>query len=363
MRVLFLIDFDTYGGACKMITQLANAVAEKEYFSEVLFYAYCSEKESYPLKESIIFVPGTPYRGNYLVRHFIKLFDAVRVIGNIKPDLIISFLPNPNFVAIKAGKKYHIPTIISERGDPKANKGLYSKLRYSYYRFCDALVCQIPEIAHCFSKTVQKKTYIIPNSISIKKIERIPANKRKKSIAFVGRFWIKQKRQDLMIEVFDRIEKKHEDYILEFYGDGPDEDYIKEMVKKKGLENKVVFHGKCSNLPYAYADAKVYVLTSDFEGIPNSLAEAMAAGIPCVAMNCSPGGANYLIDNEINGILVDRRDVNGTVAAIERLISDDFLADKVGTEAQKVLNKLDPVFVFNKWLSLIDTVIKHDSGE
>lgn len=361
MKILFLIDENTYGGAPKMMSQIANATARCLDY-EIIFYPYLNDKITYPLDRRIRFIKGTPFKGNYLTRHFIKLKEVVERIGQLHPDLIISFMPNPNVAAIFASRKYRIPVIISERGDPRANKSIFSKIKYGFYKYCSALVCQIPGEASFFSKRVQKKTVIIPNSISIEKKERACFKDRENSIAFVGRFQIKQKRQDLMIKIFNEIAKEDPFVTLDFYGDGADEPVIKAMVKRFGLDNRVIFHGAVNDLFERIFKSKVYVLTSDYEGIPNSLIEAMALGIPCVSFDCKPGGARFLINNGINGILVGYRDVCGAINAIRKLLNDEELSDKLGMEAQRIICTLNQDVINRKWVELIERIVEIQGG-
>ena len=86
-------------------------------------------------------------------------------------------------------------------------------------------------------------------------------------------------------------------------------------------------------------DAYMFVLTSDYEGIPNSLIEAMSLGVPVVATDCTPGGAALLINNKNNGILVPRGSAHEVAKAMTYLLDNPSQAEKYGENARKVIEK------------------------
>ena len=131
----------------------------------------------------------------------------------------------------------------------------------------------------------------------------------------------------------------------------------KDAVKEKNLVDRVIFHGLVSNIPDAIREAKLFVLTSDFEGMPNALIEAMSVGLPCISTDCSPGGAAELIQSGKNGIIVPTGDATAIAEAIRKVLDKPIEAEKMGIEAQKIAERLKPEVIYGQWIEYIDKVM------
>ena len=90
-------------------------------------------------------------------------------------------------------------------------------------------------------------------------------------------------------------------------------------------------------------------MTSDYEGMPNALLEALALGMPCISTDCKPGGARELIEDEINGLIVPCGDVEQLANAMRRVLSDAELAREYSSKAQIVLEESNPFRIFSQW--------------
>lgn len=102
----------------------------------------------------------------------------------------------------------------------------------------------------------------------------------------------------------------------------------------------------------------MFVLSSDYEGMPNALIEAMALGLPCVTTDCSGGGAKFLIKDGVNGLLVPVRDVEALANAIDRVLSNTEFAVKISKEAKKIIQRLSPNVIYDKWEECIKSIKK-----
>lgn len=355
IKILFIIDELGYGGAPKMLTDLANNFSLNDF--EVLVYGYASNTHHYRFEDSVEFIPGSKFHENYYLRHFQKIPQVRKTIKKIKPDVVVSFMPNPNVLSIIGTRFTKIPVIISERGDPAVYKGIISKIKYFFYNFSNTIVFQTEGARDFFNKRIKKKSAIIPNAVTVQRTKIVPYDKRRKEIAFVGRFQIDQKRQDLMILAFKEIFKRHPQYKLVFYGDGDDKIQIEQMVKNEGLIDSVEFAGRVDNVTDVIKEAGIFVLTSDYEGIPNSLIEAMCLGLPVVATDCTPGGARLLIENHNNGILCSRGNVDEIVNAVNFLIENPAEADKMGVNAQNIIDRFSPSKIYDLWERAIRNIV------
>ena len=354
MRLLFIRDFFDYGGASKMILNVAGAMTKMGHDSYV--YAYGSESCPIEIPDKVRFVKGSPYINNRVLRHPAKIGEIRRRIKEIDPDLIVTFMPYPSILTIlaKIGLKKKI--VISERGDPNIYGGFIKILGHKIIGRADGAVFQTEGARDFYSGRLHSRSVVIPNAITIRKGERKPWSQRENTIAFVGRFFNQQKRQDLMVEAFAKISPKYPELSLVFYGDGEDLDSIKELVEKHRLTDQVVFAGSVSPIEPYLKKARMYVLTSDYEGIPNSLIEAMCVGLPCIATDCTPGGARLLIENNVNGYLIPCNDVDAIADACERILDNPDEAERLGENAQGICDKYSPEVIYPKWNEYLSAV-------
>ena len=125
---------------------------------------------------------------------------------------------------------------------------------------------------------------------------------------------------------------------------------MRKLVEDLGLESRVSFKGYVRDMLPAYQEADGFVLTSNFEGQPNALMEAMAAGLPCISTDC-PTGPAELITPTSNGLLVPCDDVDELVSAMTFLLDNPLEAARLGNEARASIQSLtDPTVVADRFL-------------
>lgn len=356
-RVMLVIHALGYGGAGKMIVKLADALAQRDDLDVIL---YVEEKagKHYPMDDRVKVYQETEFFKNYYTRHFQQIFQLRRRVKEIKPDLIISFQTNQNALAVLSAMGRHIPVIVSERGDPYQLTNIVAKLKNIVINKADGGVFQTHRAMEYFGKELQKKSRVIYNPCPPDKVERPKWEDRRDEIAFVARFDIQQKRQDLMVDAFAIVAKEHPEIKLVFYGKGePDMTTIKEQVDRLGLSEQVLFKGVVNNVINEIKNSKLFVLSSDYEGMPNALIEAMVAGLPCVSTDCSPGGARELIENGVNGYVTPCGNTEKLADAINDMLDNPEKADVMGAKAQEITKTLAADKIFAQWNDYIDTYL------
>lgn len=354
MKILMVIDTLMCGGAQKMFTYLANNLDERGY--EIFICCYASNEVYFAINENIKLHCGTQYEGGHYTRHIKKIAFVERDINVFDPELIICFAPIPAIIANFAKKNKDIPVVYCERGDPYQWHGIGDYFSQKLVSRCDYFVFQTEGAKNFFSEKIKKKAYVIPNPVTYPKGSVIDKGDRRNIISFVARFEVKQKRQDLMLQAFKKVVERFPNYTLHFYGDGDDIESIKSMALELSIQNNVVFEGNVSSVKQHIADSKLFVLCSDYEGIPNALIEAMSLGIPCISTKCSPGGAELLIENGVNGLLVPCNDVDALAQAICSLLEDSQFAQTLGVNAQSVCDRFSPEKILNLWEVMIREV-------
>ncbi len=191
-------------------------------------------------------------------------------------------------------------------------------------------------------------------------LERIPKasnGPRRKEIVAIGRLE-KQKNFHLLIDAFALFQKAHSDYVLTIYGQGSLKEELERYAKHNLLFNTYAFPGEKANVLELISNAAMFVLSSDYEGMPNVLIEAMALGLPVIATDCPVGGPRELITNGINGLLVPVGDKKVLFESMCALADDIFYAEKLGNNALKVRGKLEINKIANQWLDYLKNVCR-----
>ena len=338
-----------------MIVCLANQLSKMGY--ECVIYVEEQVGRHYEVEANVEIVQETEFFQNYYTRHFQQIFQLRRRVKEINPDLVISFQTNQNALSVLATMGRSIPVIVSERGDPYQYNNLVAKLKTTVINMAEGGVFQTKKAMEYYGKKLQDRSTVIYNPCIVPYVPAPTWEERRNEIAFVARFDIQQKRQDLMIQAFAIVAKKIPGIRLAFYGEGKEMEQIRQMSESLGISDMVDFKGLVRDIPNAIRNAKMFVMTSDYEGLPNALIEAMAVGLPCVATDCSPGGAKELIVNGENGVIVPCGDVECLAHSILEVINDPKRADQYGKKAQEITNVLHPQKIYSQWDQYIKLIM------
>lgn len=360
-KVLFLSHKISIGGASKMLVNLANYSKTKKY--DIHLLTFTDLNIDWELSKDIVlhdFVLPKK-KSTY---HPMQLMRLRKKIREISPDLIISFLVTPNVCSVISSIGTQTKVILSERGDPYEHRknSKYALLEKFFYNFADGIVFQTEGAKKFYNKLIQNKSVIIPNPIDISEFPKYWNHERENIIVNVANFKLVHKRQDVLIDAFSRIHKTFPDIKLVLYGDGEDRKKIRKIIEEKNLQDKVLLPGATKNIPKMIQKSKLFILSSDSEGLPNALIEAMSLGLPVISTDCSPGGAAYLINNYQNGILVPKDNVTELSKAIYYMLSNQEQAKKMGIEAMKISLKLGADDIYAKWDDFINKVLEEGTS-
>lgn len=350
--VVFVGFLPGFGGAEKAMIMVANGLARLG--NEITIISFKDNNVVYKMENKIKYIHIPDIEGKKY-RVLFKRFTAFkRVIKEIKPDVVISFWLQPAIFSSIISKKIGFRTIYSERGDPtdKEYTGFLGLLRKVFLKSIDGFVFQTEGAKRCFPKSIQDRSVVIHNPVPIKYNDYELPKVRNKVIVNVGRLH-EQKNQKLLINAFSKINNTYPDYTLEIYGDGELKQQLKTHIKKLGLQEKVFLMGTTQKIFDKIVNASIFVLSSDYEGMPNALMEAMALGIPSISTDCKPGGARELIENQQNGLLVKRDSVEELASAIQYMIENKNKAHKMGRKSKKICNTNSIDIIINKWNSYI----------
>lgn len=349
MKILFAIDTLGKGGAERVITNLANYFIKE---NDVSIMTLRNVPIAYELNSKINIV-NIQEEGNYnnkIIREIKNIKRIKDEIEKYSPDVIITFLPAITYRLMIANIVNKKKVIISVRNDPKIEYANILKkiLMKILYTRADGFVFQTEEAKSFFSKKIQIKSEIIPNPINESFIEKPYEGERKKEIVSVGRLE-SQKNHKMLIKAFSKISETYKDYKLVIYGEGNERENLENLITNLNLNNRVLLQGKVDDIKGKIYDASVFVLSSDYEGMPNALMEAMALGMPVISTNCPCGGPRFLIKNNENGILVPVKDEEKMKGAIEKVLEDKDFANNISKNASKISIDLNPKKINEKW--------------
>lgn len=357
MNVTLVISSLNAGGAERVITTLANAWVEQGDNVSLITFEYQGYRPFYAINPKIKL-----YNLDLLIRNIpnpiVKIFKALKRFWMLRqafkkqqPHCIISFLDTVNITTIISAIGLNIPVIISERVDPHyhAIGSLKNFLRKITYPFARHIVVQTKQIQNYFPQKLHKRISIIPNPVLLPTTGLpLPAIdfERKKIIA-IGRLEI-QKGFDLLLQAFKVIHDKYPEWELIIWGEGSQRPVLEALRNQLNLRSRVHLPGLTKNVYQALSEGSIFVLSSRFEGFPNSLCEAMAIGLPVVAFDCGSGPID-IIRPEIDGLLVPAQQVESLANAILKLARNVKLREQYGNRAKEIVDRFSLAKILDKW--------------
>lgn len=345
----------SFGGAEKNMIHLSNYLVNKGY--EVVFCSVEGDDVIYPIDEKVnVILTSVKTKNRILLQlqTFIKTRKAIKLVD---PDIIVSFWLHPTFYAMTLFKRYKI--IFCERNNPETIYSHFSKKLLKYVLIkSHGLVFQTQGVMNQFPDLKLKdKSIVIPNPIYIDKKAFQYIELKDNRIVTIGRL-TEQKNQKILIDAFAKIEKQYPNLILEIYGEGHLEKELQRQIKNYHLENKIFLKGTSSDVLKLIHTAKLFVLTSLYEGMPNVLIEAQGLGIPCISSDCPPGGPAYLVNHLQTGLLFENNNINSLIEQICFALENDDEIKKISKNAyHSVYIKHDVNGIFSKWETFIKEIM------
>lgn len=342
------------GGAERVISILSKPFADK--FKNVTIITWREAPIFYNIdtRVTIISLPQLAHSN----RNITKIFVLRKYIRQCKPNLILSFLTIFNLFTIISSIGLKIPVIVAERNDPNYIKGgfIMKKIRNFLYTFSNGILCQTQSIQDYFKKPLRKKTHIIYNPITLPcdYIGKALLTTKEKSIVSVGRLH-PQKNQKLLIDSFIAFHHKHPNYKLIIYGTGQLKEALQEHINKNNIAGNIILAGERKDVKDLILNAEMFIMTSQYEGMPNALIEAMCLGLPCVSTRVS--GAVDLIQNNENGILVNSS-VTDIREAMESVTDNPKFAEKIAKNATSIYENLNVNHISQQWIDYLTTKLE-----
>ncbi len=367
MKILLLIPRMNNGGAERVMSHIANELCEN---ANVKLLTFVGNTSFYKLNKkvyykSLDFKLNTKNKFTRYISMMKNFMLAVNLtkkeVKEFKPDIIISFLFEADLIMYlirKYLKESNIKWITSERNDPFNRTFIRKFLEKKIYKECDVFVCQGKKVYDYYSFLQEK--YIIPNPLYTSNLVDTVCEADAFKICAVGRL-MPQKNFSMLINAFNQAKGKlPNNASLTIYGEGILRGQLEQQIKNLGLTEQVFLPGASHNIFEDIRDSAIFIMSSDFEGFPNALLEAMALGLPVISTDFPTGIAKELI-SDLNGIVVPCGDVERMKQAIIILANDKEKREFMRKRNLYVREKYDIENVIKLWLDLIYSLHREDN--
>lgn len=365
-KVLFAIHYLAGGGAERVILRILGRLSRDKFVPVLLVLEDKGEYRSEVPRDVRVLNCGRYGAGG----RWIWLRNFVQGVRKEKPDVIVSFLWFTNVVAILCRFLSRVPCrlILSERSTILGSReGILNELirRFSIrflYPVADRVIPNSQGLREQLTgryRLPAGKVTVIQNPLDIEEIlvkaeEGGQVDARPDDLPVVlgiGRL-SREKGFDLLIGA---VAKTTRPFRLVLLGEGPSGKSLRDVAGRLGVADRVEFVGFQAN-PYAWLRrSAVFVLPSRYEGFPNSLLEAMALGVPCIATRCPTGPEEIVTDGE-DGLLVPVEDCGALAAAIDRLLGDPALRERLGDAARETVRAYDAPKIVRRFEALVEEV-------
>ena len=363
-KIAFHLNCLEQGGAERVVTNLANQFATEGY--EVLIATEWIGENEFKIDQKIkrvhVGLRDSDEKKSRVMQFILRVRYLRRFMKEEKPDIVIAFAQRANYRALMASYGTKCPVLISIRTDPVGHyDALSDKIQIPLlFKRAAGCVFQTKGQQEFFKKSLQKKSRIILNPINDKYLNIDPPKKRTKTVMHSGRL-VDFKNQPMLIQSFIKVHEKHPDYDLKIYGpdsfDGTKE-ILDKLIADHHAQNYIHLMGASDTLEQDMIDGALFAFSSDWEGLPNALMEAMALGLPVVATDCPCGGPATIIKNEQNALLVPIKNEQALTDGINRLIENPDFAEQLGRNAAKIAEIANGHYIYEQWKSYIDELIK-----
>ncbi len=390
-EIIFIIKLMLGGGAERVVTLLSRAAAEKGY-TVSLILTHQNKKDAVlnnvDSRIKVISLPDEISNLNsptvisrlimlwarviaklgfsdkssvlkYLSRNYASVLWLKKYFKKHKNSSAVAFLYDSIFFTLLAKTK-STGVIISERGDPTQSSDSKTVAAFMKNEFskADGVVFQSPDAQKWYEENTPVKGTVIFNPIKPDLPEPYYGERQKRIVNFCR--ISAQKNLIMLVDAFAEFCKEFPDYELDIIGDPVGNnadgyiDCVKKHIKNCGCENHIHILPARSDIHDYIKDYAMFVSSSDFEGMSNSMLEAMAMGLPCVCTDCPAGGARAVIKDGENGLLTPVGDSHALYLAMKKVAENPEFSNKLSQNSVKIREEQSVDKIIKKWMELIN---------
>ncbi len=363
--IAFHLNCLVHGGCERVVSNLANKFAREGY--DVYVAVEWIDKDEFRLDPRVhhvnVGLKPEDEKKNRWVKFYLRIKYLREFLKKVQPDVLCAYMHRPNFRALTAALGLKTPVIISIRNNPEPFYGHWTdklQIRLLFPR-ANGCVYQTAEQREYFKPYLQENSRVIMNPVHDKYIQLPdPDYEHQEKVVVQSSRLVEFKNQAMLLRAFARVHPQHPDWSLKIYG--PDaQDGTKEQLERIIQENHaqewMQLMGGTDQLEQLIPKAAIYVLPSNYEGMPNALMEAMAMGMPCISTDCPSGAPRILIQNGVNGLLVPVKDEDAMAAALTKLMEEPALRVRLGQEARKIRDVAGTEKIYEQWKEYMEEVI------
>ena len=356
MNICLFISSLYNGGAERVTCNLANYLCSTK--NKVTIVTFGINEKSYKLRNDVFVYNLISAEEKAKFSKFrailVRIFRLYRLWKNNQYDVVISMLPVQIILSLCMKSVIRGKLIISERVYPQEYcvivRGMLKRLAVR----ADGCIFQTDDIMRWYGQNLAK-CVVIPNAVNKDFGTKHYVGKREKKIVSVGRL-VKQKNFELLIKAFALLPAELDEYTLHIFGEGNERENLTRLIQNLKLESKVFLEGNVKNVAERIDKATLFVLASDYEGMPNALMEAMSCGLPCISTDCRGVGARALIKSGENGYLVNCNDIMELSECMKAVLSSEDIRRKLGGNAAKINEQNSYEIIYSQWESFIKRV-------
>lgn len=357
-RVLFLAHSLGGGGAERVTVNLANHLAQHGWPVGVL--PLQTGGHSYPVDPGVEIIGDAPQGGNTLIRGLRKLTYVGSAIRRFRPDVVVSlgagfgYLTSPTIRA-----RFKLVTQIATDPTYLLSKSRLARIAYRRaFAQSDRIIFQTRAALEYFDDDVRRKGIIISNPLRNGITHNsAPFSERTQEVVSFGRL-VPQKRFDVLIAAFANLHARYPEFRLSIFGEGPLRANLQEQIDTLGITDVATLAGFRDDIHDRIRDSAIYALSSEVEGLPNAMLEAMAIGVASVCTDCRPGGARETIDEFKSGVLVRANDPEALADGMASLIEDPERADALIAAGEPLIDLLAGERIYAHWADVIAEVAR-----
>lgn len=381
MKILYLIkSFAAKAGTERVLSDKMNWLADRGCQVFLVTFEQGNHTFAFPINKDVVHYDiNTPFFkiGEYSFLKKLMLFFILRkrfhkrlqrIVDDVCPDIIIttsySIYLFDIILRIRTNSKRLIEShvacdkvcksaFMSHKNVLYILSVIYDKYFLSYVRGFDGLIALTNRDAKDWS-SYNNNVYVIPNPVPCLPLEAASVGNNKRIIC-VGRLH-KQKGFDLLIRAFSLISDKCQEWKIDIYGEGGEKSALEDLILLLNLEGRIVINAPTENIHEEYLKSGFLVLSSRYEGFGMVLLEAMSCGLPCVSFDC-PYGPNEIIEDGVNGFLVENGNINKLAECILLMIKNEKRRTEMGVAARRSIMQYEKSVIMNKWMNLFDYIL------
>lgn len=357
MKISVLIHSVLTGGAERLAVSAANWWSRAGHDVSLVTFEDANN-DAFQVREQVsrrhLKVP--PFARGLALKNAARALALRQLLVYERPNACVAFASIPSAVlgVARTGLKLkaigrlenHPPHLLTDR--------VRNTVMWNAFRNLDVVVAQTERSANwALTQAPGLRVVAIPNPAFYPLVDARPRLDPaaaflpdKKIVLAVGRLE-KQKRFDRLIEAFSQATADKSDWVLAILGEGPLRDELYALSSRLKCQDRIKLLGKAGNMGDWYAAASIFALSSDFEGFPNALVEALAHGVPAVAVDCETGPREILRDG-MDGFL-SAPTVDAMAEKLTNLMSQEPILKRFGQNAIDVRQRLSADRIFEQW--------------